>query len=79
MDTSKEMVYAGTELVNVQGGNAVFNGNGMVNMYRFANAEFKTNLVISFRFQASGQGMYTIKILNIWTLYYRNCPEIGTV
>ena len=57
-DSSKEMVYAGTELVSVQGGSAIFNGNGMVNMYRFANAEFKTDLVISFQFEAYGFGKF---------------------
>ena len=57
-DASKEMVYAGTSNVNINGGSAVFAGNGMVNLYRFANVEFRSELVISFSFEASGLGKF---------------------
>ena len=64
-DASKEMVYAGTSNVLVQGGSAVFAGDGMVNLYRFANAEFRSDLVISFGFEASGMGKLLVS-LNVY-------------
>ena len=55
-DASKEMVYAGTINVNIDGGSADFAGDGMINLYRFANVGLGSELVISFSFDASGSG-----------------------
>ncbi|XP_053387288.1 protein PIF-like [Mercenaria mercenaria] len=49
--------YAGTEFVDVIDGHAQFNGNGMVNIYRFSMDTFGKKLVLRIRFlpAASGQ------------------------
>lgn len=57
-DISGEHAYAGTEMVNFVGGNAVFSGNGMVNIYRFSMDDFAEGLVIRLKATPSSAGIY---------------------
>ena len=56
VDSSKEKVYVGKDNVTIHDGSAMFTGNGMVNMYRFANVPFKTELVMDLQFDSSEAG-----------------------
>ena len=49
-------MYVGKDNVTIHDGSAKFTGNGMVNMYRFANVPFKTELVMNFQFDSSEAG-----------------------
>ena len=49
-------MYVGKDNVTIHDGSAMFTGNGMVNMYRFANVPFKTELVMDFQFNSAEAG-----------------------
>ena len=55
-DSSSDRSYAGTEMVEFAGGNAIFNGNGMINIYRFSMDDFAEGLVLSLKVTPSASG-----------------------
>ncbi|KAK3095137.1 hypothetical protein FSP39_010705 [Pinctada imbricata] len=55
-DVSAQSIAVGLENMMIESKQAVFGGNGMVNMWRFSNTDFKQKLAMSFEFQTSNTG-----------------------
>ena len=56
LDNSDDRSYAGSQLVSIENGAAQFNGDGMVNFYRFAKDDFGQQLTMRFNFKADTPG-----------------------
>ena len=55
-DASGYSLPVGLENMQTVNKQAVFQGNGMVNMWRFSNTDFQQKITISFTFQISNAG-----------------------
>ncbi|XP_063436804.1 uncharacterized protein LOC134718240 [Mytilus trossulus] len=56
-DSSSNGVLAGFLNIVLNGHTAAFNGQSMLNIWRFSNVELKNRLVIEFQFKTSGSGI----------------------
>ena len=52
-DTSGNWLYAGVKNVVIESGSALFNGDGVMNIYRFSADDFGHTLTIRVRFNTA--------------------------